>query len=575
VRPEFDVIVVGAGLGGSACALSLARKGANVLMLEKAKIPGERNMSGGVLFGTYAAGYGMLDIVPDFETDAPVQRRIVSHEVNVLSVPDWDEGDYRYYRIGRKSLPSRLGLFKVDLESGHDYSVLRRDFDQWFANKAVQEGAMLSTQTSAESLIIENGTVVGVRTTHEDLRSKVVVDASGVVSNLVEMAGLRPKLEPSDLYHGLKHLYRMDPATIEKRFGLAKGEGRAQLYLGQFMKGVNGGAFLYTNQDTLSVGIVVSMASMLEGYTERFEEVGKGIDILEAFESHPMVAELLHDAELLEYSAHNVPKGYKCMLKKPYAPGFMAVGDSLGSFVKIGPMLDGMRMAIATGIMAAQAFLQASQAGSFSDSALSSYRSLLAPVYRDVRRSKNDSRVSESKLVYQVLPPLLFSTFLVYREKRITVDRKGGRAKDAVQRVQRGTSLLNYDEDKVYSHIAVDLEKGSASRLKPWVPACPVNCYTLVTPKGVFVSYTDLLEYNVRPLQEKYREANGFDAESLELKAIESVARGTTLDDVAQGRLRFDHVACVACGTCGEIGPKDVVAFGPERDGHGVRYRYG
>lgn len=532
-------------------------------------------MSGGILFGTYPGGYGMLDLVPDFETDAPVQRKIVSHEVNVLSDPDWDEGSYRYYRIGRKSLPSRLGLFNVDLDSGHDYSVLRRDFDQWFANRAVQEGAMLSTQTSVESLIIENGVVVGVRTTHEELRAKVVIDASGVVSNLVEMAGLRPKLDKSEIYHGLKHLYKMDPTLIEKRFGVAKGEGKAQVFLGAYMKGVSGGSFLYTNQDTLSVGIVVSMGSMVEEYTERFDRVGKSIDVLESFESHPMVAELLQGAELVEYSAHNVPKGYKCMLKKPYAAGFMAVGDSLGSFVKVGPLLDGMRMAIASGVMAAETFLNAKEGGSFSDSALSSYRSRLAPIYRDIGRSRNDSRISESKLVYQVLPRVLFSTFIMYRERKITVERKRAAQKDAIQRVQGGTSLLNYDEDKVYSHITVDLEKGSASPLKPWVPACPVNCYTLATPKGVFVSYTDLLDYNTRPLQQKYREANGFDAESLELKAIESAAFATTLTDVAQGKLKFDHVACVACGTCGQIGPREIVAFGPERDGHGVRYRYG
>src|SRR5271170_5341255 len=203
MQPEFDVIVVGAGPGGAATALTLARRGANVLMLEKAKIPGERNMTGGVLYGTFDGHYGLLDLVPDFETVAPVQRRIVAHEVSVLSDPDWDEGVYQYYRLNHSSMASRLGLFKIGLESGHDYSVLRRDFDQWFANRAVAEGAMLSTQTSVEELLKEDGAVVGVRTTHEDLRAKLVVDASGVTSNLVEMAGLRGRLVPSQLYHGL------------------------------------------------------------------------------------------------------------------------------------------------------------------------------------------------------------------------------------------------------------------------------------------------------------------------------------------------------------------------------------
>jgi electron transfer flavoprotein-quinone oxidoreductase len=48
-----------------------------------------------------------------------------------------------------------------------------------------------------------------------------------------------------------------------------------------------------------------------------------------------------------------------------------------------------------------------------------------------------------------------------------------------------------------------------------------------------------------------------------------------TLDDIASAQLRFDHVPCVACGTCGAIGPPEMVTFGHERDGHGVRYRYG
>ncbi len=114
----------------------------------------------------------MLDFVPDFETDAPVQRKIVAHEVNVLSDPDWGEGSLsllpdrqgvaplkarslqRRPRLGSRLLRPQEGLRPVVREQGRP------------------EGAMLSTQTSAESLIIENGAVVGVRTTHEDLRAK-------------------------------------------------------------------------------------------------------------------------------------------------------------------------------------------------------------------------------------------------------------------------------------------------------------------------------------------------------------------------------------------------------------------
>jgi electron transfer flavoprotein-quinone oxidoreductase len=560
MRPEYDVIVVGAGPGGAACALTLARKGVNVLMLEKAKVPGERNMTGGVLYGGFMGHYGLVNLIPGFESEAPVQRRIVSHEVDVLSEPDWEKGEYRYYRLNRNSLPSRLGLFNVELETGHDFSVLRRDFDQWFANKAVEGGAMLSTQTTAEGLLVENGSIAGVRTTGEELRAKLVIDCSGVTSNLVEMAGLREKLVPREVYHGIKHVYRLDPATIEQRFKVAKDEGKAILCLGKFMMGVGGGAFIYTNRDTLSVGLVVSMDSLVRALTEKFDTVGKALDVLEAFEGHPMVAELLEGAEMVEYSAHNIPKSYKSIIGKPYTDGYLVAGDALGAFVKIGPLIDGIRRSIASGIMAAETYLQADQSGSFSASNLSRYRDLLAPLYEDVNRSGRDSFVSESSFVYHMLPGVLFSSGLFSKKAKIKPDQRRVSGGDATRRVQLGTSILNYDEDKAYSHITVDLALASKSATKPWIPCCPVNCYSLYTAKGVFASYKDLYDFNLR---------------SLEGKGAKVQAYRETLKDVQEGQVRFDHVACVACGTCGEIGPKEMVSFSHERDGHGVRYRFG
>jgi electron transfer flavoprotein-quinone oxidoreductase len=563
--PDFDVIVVGAGPAGSACALTLARKGVNVLMLEKAKVPGERNMTGGVLYGDFQDHYGLIQLVPDFESSAPVQRRIISHEVVILDRADWASGRYRYYALSRRSLAARVGLVTLDFDTGHDYSVLRRPFDRWFANVATEAGAMLSTETTVEDLIVENGSVVGVRTTAESLRAKLVVDCSGVTSTLVERAGLRGNLVPRQLYHGIKRVYRLDESKIEQRFRVKPGEGRAVFFLGDFMHGIGGGAFIYTNRDTLSVGVVVSMDSMIRETTEHFDRVGKLIDVQDAFEAHPMVAELLEGAEVVEYSAHNVPKGYKCILKRPYTDGFLVAGDALGSFVKIGPMIDGMRRAIASGIMAAEAYVAASTSGSYRSANLSRYRDLLTPIYEDVNRSGRDGFISESAFVYRALPRLIFGTRIIPRSRRIAVAMPALRKTDTVQRVQQGTSLLAYDEDKVYSHIRVDAELASKSVTKPWVPSCPVNCYTLLTEKGVFASYADLYEHNLSALS-----ASGEEEGEARRKAFSQ-----TLQDIAKGELRFDHVACVACGTCGSIGPKEMVLFGHERDGHGVRYRYG
>lgn len=555
---------MGAGPAGSAAALALARKGTNVLMLEKAKIPGERNMTGGVLYGDFPGGLGLISLVPDFESSAPLERHMLSHEVVVLGPTDTAKGESRYYRLSKTSLPARLGLFNLRFETGHDYTVLRRPFDRWFANLAVQEGAMLSTETTVEGLVKEGGSVVGVRTTKEELRAKLVIDSSGVTSGLVEEAGLRARLSPRQLYHGMKRVYKLDAATIEKRFRVAPGKGRSIFFLGEFMHGIGGGAFVYTNRDTLSVGLVVSMESLLRATTERFDRVGKLIDVQDEFEAHPMVAELLEGAQVLEYAAHNIPKGYKSILKTPYTDGFLVAGDALGSFVKVGPMIDGMRRAITSGMVASRTYLEASSSGSFRARNLSRYRDYLTPIYEDVNKSGRDSFVSESSFTYRTLPRLIFGTRLVSSTYRFEPHREKDLG-DATQRVQNGTSLLNYDEDNDYSHIKVDQDAASRSVTKPWVPACPTNCYTLHTPKGVYASFKDLFDHNLAAIVA----AGGTEGSS------RGKAFSQTQQDIASGRLRFDHVACVACGTCGAIGPPEMVSFGHERGGHGVRYAYG
>jgi electron transfer flavoprotein-quinone oxidoreductase len=228
-------------------------------------------------------------------------------------------------------------------------------------------------------------------------------------------------------------------------------------------------------------------------------------------------------------------------------------------------MIDGMRRAIASGVMAARTYLEANTSGSFRAGNLSRYRDLLAPIYKDVKRSGRDSFVSESSFIYHTLPMLIFGTHLISSNYRFEPRLKKKTSGDATQRVQSETSLLNYDEDKDYAHIRVNQDAASKSVSKPWIPTCPMNCYTLLTPKGIFPSFKDLYDHNLAALVA----ADGI-ADTSMAKAFSQ-----TQQDIAAGQLKFDYVACVACGTCGAIGPPGMVAFGHERSGHGVRYAYG
>jgi electron transfer flavoprotein-quinone oxidoreductase len=82
------------------------------------------------------------------------------------------------------------------------------------------------------------------------------------------------------------------------------------------MHGIVGGGFVYPNKDTVSIGIVFGLDSALKVFSKNFTEIGKPEELLEEMASHPFLADLLDNAALVEYSAHNIPRGYKVFPKK-------------------------------------------------------------------------------------------------------------------------------------------------------------------------------------------------------------------------------------------------------------------
>ena len=176
-----DCIVVGAGPAGAAAALQLARDGLDVVIIERGKRPGEKNVMSGVLVTRK-----LHDLVPDFRQRAPLQRCITEEIFCIL-------GQNEVLR-----LPSLRNYRRLSYEH-QAFTVFRSEFDAWFAQEAVNAGAELIPATLVEDLIWENGRVAGVRTRRGDLRARVVIGADGVNSTVAEKSGLRSPPQPAEV----------------------------------------------------------------------------------------------------------------------------------------------------------------------------------------------------------------------------------------------------------------------------------------------------------------------------------------------------------------------------------------
>ncbi|MBV9662082.1 MAG: FAD-dependent monooxygenase, partial [Acidimicrobiales bacterium] len=256
-------------------------------------------------------------------------------------------------------------------------------FDSWLADHAAAAGAQLLTSTVATGLLRdERGRVCGVSTDRSggDLRARVVIACDGVNSFLAKEAGLLPRSDPAHHTLGAKEVLALPAATIEERFGLGPGQGLDIEALGA-TRGIPGGAFLYTNHDTVSVGVVVG----LEGLTAarvRPEE------LIADFKAHPAIAPYLRGASLREYSAHLIPEGGYDAMPVLATDGLLIAGDAAGMTLAAGIWLEGVNFAIGAGLAAGQTASDAIAAGDVTAAGLSGYRAALERnfVLKDHRR---------------------------------------------------------------------------------------------------------------------------------------------------------------------------------------------
>jgi electron transfer flavoprotein-quinone oxidoreductase len=319
-----------------------------VVLVERGPFPGSKNVYGGVVYGR------ILDrLVPRWWETVPVERWVVRRQTMVTSgprsltvdvrVPEWGDAPY------------------------NGMTTLRARFDAWLAARAEEAGAHLLASTVVTGLRRDGaGRVAGVRTDRGgDLVAGVVVACDGVNSFLAKEAGLLPGAEASHYTLGVKEVLDLEPKAIEERFAVGPGHGVDIEILGA-TGDVPGGAFLYTNADSLSVGVVVSLPG-LAASGRRPEE------LVADLKAHPAVAPLVRGTRLREYAAHLIPEGGYDAMPKLVTDGMLVAGDAAGMTLAAGLWLEGVNFAIASGDAAGRCAARALDAGDTGAEGLAPY----------------------------------------------------------------------------------------------------------------------------------------------------------------------------------------------------------
>lgn len=368
---ELDVIVVGAGLAGLACAYEAAGAGLQVAVLERGDAAGSKSLSGGRLYLQ-----PVRELCGDFLQDAPFERPVVSESI-VLA----DDDSSATFRVDNGDVS----------ETPNSVTVLMSRLDRHLAEKVSGKGALVLPRQKADGLVRENGKVVGVKIGPEELRAGVTVAADGVLSFLAQEAGLRPERPPHWYGMGIKEVIQMESSVIEDRFNLSSGQGAARLYMGRITRGLPGGGFIYTNIDSLSIGIVVHMKALQEWKSET-----ESWELLEAFKARPDVAPLLAGGKTVEYGAHLIPEGGFNSLPKPGIPGLLLVGDAAGFVLNTGNTLRGMDLALGSGVLAGKSIVETAGANFSPEACLNHYR-----------RALKNSFIINRMRAYRKMPHLL------------------------------------------------------------------------------------------------------------------------------------------------------------------------
>ena len=370
---EADVLIVGAGPAGLACALHLANliekhnaaskspalSPENIYVLEKARELGAHQLSGAIMDPR-----GLAELVPDFEKSAPLDTPVT--------------GDAAYYFTESNSY--KLPITPPPLANHGNFVVSLNKLVKWLGGLVEKKGVNVFTQFAGRELLYDRNGIAGVLTEDKgvdkfgkpkdnftpgyELRAKVTVLAEGPRGSLTKELVSRLKLDglnPQVYGIGIKELWDVQPGRIDTGYvahtlGWPLG---SDLY---------GGGWVYGMQNNrVSLGMVVA----LEYHDPLFDPHAA----FQQFKTNPFVRRILEGGKLVRYGAKTVPYGGWYSMPKSFIDGGLIIGDSASLLNS--QRLKGIHTAIKSGMLAAEAIYEALCAGDTSAAKLAAYQQKL------------------------------------------------------------------------------------------------------------------------------------------------------------------------------------------------------
>ncbi len=363
METKFDVIVVGAGPAGASAAYTAAKRGLKVLLVERGRGAGSKQVFGGRV---YAAP--LREIYEGFDKEAPIHRWVRKERVSLVD-------------------GNRMVTVEYESDQAASFTTYLTQLTSWMVDRAVNAGAVFVDEVRVDSILRDDsGRVVGIDSGGERVYADIVIDAEGVNRLLLEKLGLVEKTRPSQVALGVKEVIKIGEDKINERFSVAPGEGVSWVLVGAVTGGMPGGAFIYTNKDTVSIGLVVYLETAVEMVEEPIHVM------VEKLRTHPALGRLWADGDVMEYAARLTPEsGYRYMPRKLAAHGLMVVGDAAGLLLNTGYTFRGVDYAALSGHMAGEAAVKALEQGDVGEENLRSlYEKPLLESFmvRDLRRHR-------------------------------------------------------------------------------------------------------------------------------------------------------------------------------------------